>query len=182
MVSKNTSVLSVNSFFIPIESSPFLVSGLQDFFIDVSNNSDGSSAEQCAHDSKTFAPGETRVYECPCGIYGRYVRIRVDMTRRDNLRLCEVQVQAGGEQKPFPLQRVMSILLLGFVSRHRLAGLREARIGTITADSFWLLRVSQALLVPRAWSEKTKTLSHKTCLSKCQNCNVFVMLPKCYRT
>ena len=69
---------------------------LKPFYIDVSNNSDGSSAQQCAHDSMVFAPSETRVYVCPCEIYGRYVRIRYPDTVRSYLQLCEVRVQAGG--------------------------------------------------------------------------------------
>ena len=64
----------------------------------VSNNTDGSSAQQCAHDPKQWGPSETRVYQCPCGMYGRYVRIRYSATLKAFLQLCEVQVQAGGKE------------------------------------------------------------------------------------
>ena len=69
---------------------------LENFHIDASNNSDGSSARQCAHEPGRLNPSETRVYTCPCGIYGRYVRIRYSRDRRSHMQLCEVQVQAGG--------------------------------------------------------------------------------------
>ena len=64
----------------------------------MSNNSDGSSAEQCAHEPNSFAPSETRVYTCPCGLFGRYVRMRYDQSTRNNIELCEVQVQPGGKE------------------------------------------------------------------------------------
>ena len=70
---------------------------LENFYIDVSNNSDGSYAQQCAHEPGRLNPSETRVYACPCGIYGRYVRIRYSPDVRKFLTLCEVQVQAGGK-------------------------------------------------------------------------------------
>ena len=75
----------------------FVGSWLSDFYIDVSNNSDGSSAQQCDYDSTPFGAAETRVYTCPTGIYGRYVRIRFASNKYQHLQLCEVQVQGGGE-------------------------------------------------------------------------------------
>ena len=74
------------------------VHNLKAFYIDVSNNSDGSSAQQCTQDPVQFAPSETRVYACPCGMHGRYVRIRYPVNLRANMQLCEVQVQAGGKE------------------------------------------------------------------------------------
>ena len=74
------------------------VTFLGPFYIDVSNNSDGSASEQCAHEANLFNTGETRLYPCPCGMYGRYVRIRYPNDENTTLRLCEVQVQAGGEK------------------------------------------------------------------------------------
>ena len=65
--------------------------------IDVSNNSDGSSAQQCVFEPNVFDLEETRVYACPCEMYGRYVRIRFPVDVERTLILCEVQVQAGGE-------------------------------------------------------------------------------------
>ena len=64
----------------------------------MSNSSDGSSAQQCAHEPKGFNTGETKVYTCPCGLYGRYVRIRYPVNQRSFLYLCEVQIQSGGKQ------------------------------------------------------------------------------------
>ena len=69
---------------------------MANFYIDVSNNSDGSSAEQCAYDSVPYVGSETRVYVCPDGIYGRYVRVRYATNKQDYLQLCEVQVQGRG--------------------------------------------------------------------------------------
>ena len=69
----------------------------EEFYIDVSNNSDGSSAVQCAHEPNVIPPTETRVYTCPCGVYGRYVRIRYPVDRNAFMVLCEVQVQGGGK-------------------------------------------------------------------------------------
>ena len=77
--------------------SPRFYSVNKDIHIDVSNNSDGSSAQQCAFDSRHFAPSETRVYTCPCGMYGRFVRIRFPLDAKRHMQLCEVQVQAGGK-------------------------------------------------------------------------------------
>ena len=71
---------------------------LDNFFIDVSNYSDGSSAQQCAYERVRFVPGETRVYTCPCGMFGRYVRVRFAVTVRSYLQLCEVQIQSAGTQ------------------------------------------------------------------------------------
>ena len=77
----------------------FLTTGnLDNFYIDVSNYSNGSSAEQCAYERVRFVPGETRVYTCPCGMFGRYVRVRFAATVRSYLQLCEVQIQSGGTQ------------------------------------------------------------------------------------
>ena len=67
------------------------------FYIDVSNNSDGSAAQQCAREPNKFDTGTTRVYPCPCGMFGRYVRIRYDVGDTNHLLMCEVQVQPGGE-------------------------------------------------------------------------------------
>ena len=71
-------------------------------FIDVSNNSDGSSAQQCVHDRIELAGSETRVYTCPCEMYGRYVRIRYPVNQREYLTLCEVQIQSGGKRNTYP--------------------------------------------------------------------------------
>ena len=80
------------------ESNVFLIAdALKPFYIDVSNSSDGSSVQQCAHNSAQFAPSETRVFPCPCGIYGRYVRIRYPLEQSAYIVLCEVQIQSGGE-------------------------------------------------------------------------------------
>ena len=70
---------------------------LKDFYIDVSNNSDGSAAQECAHEPGAYVPSETRVYPCPCGMYGRYVRIRYPVDRVAYMQLCEAQVQSEGE-------------------------------------------------------------------------------------
>ena len=63
----------------------------------MSNNADGSTAQQCAYDPKPFTASETKVYACPCGMYGRYVRIRYPVDQTTQRQLCEVQVQAGGK-------------------------------------------------------------------------------------
>ncbi len=73
-----------------------LVGRLQQIHLDVSNSSDGSSAQQCAYDAAGFNASETRVYTCPAGISGRYVRIRFDDTYTSSLELAEVQVQGEG--------------------------------------------------------------------------------------
>ena len=70
---------------------------LDSFFIDVSNNSDVRPAVQCAFEPVKFAASETRVYNCPCEMFGRYVRIRYAGDRRVYFQLCEVQVQSGGK-------------------------------------------------------------------------------------
>ena len=76
----------------------FLTGLKDDFYIDVSNNSDGSSAQQYAHEAGLIPPSETRVYTCPCEMYGKYVRIRYPVDRKDAyMVLCEVQVQGGGK-------------------------------------------------------------------------------------
>ena len=64
----------------------------------VGNNSNGNSAEECAFEPNAFTPSETRVYTCPCGMFGRYVRIWYPERRNAYLQLCEGQVQAGGKE------------------------------------------------------------------------------------
>ena len=68
---------------------------LADFFIEVSDNSSGSPAQQCAYDAVMYGPSETRTYECPSPLLGRYVRIRFSSTKNSHLhlQLCEVQVE-----------------------------------------------------------------------------------------
>ena len=73
----------------------------RDLFIEIGNNSDGSSAQQCAHEPGLFAPSETRVYTCPCGMYGRCVRIRYPVNQSSYLSLCEVQIQPAGKRTIF---------------------------------------------------------------------------------
>ena len=68
---------------------------LSNFYVDVSNNADGSSAQQCAFEAVPFMKAETRVYTCPSAISGRYVRIRFAEAKREILELCKVQVQGG---------------------------------------------------------------------------------------
>ena len=68
---------------------------LVDFYIDVSNSSDGSSAEQCAYDGVPYQSAETRIYSCPSNIYGQFIRIRFSPNVTRTLQLCEVQVQGG---------------------------------------------------------------------------------------
>ena len=75
-----------------------LTDNLKDFYIVVGNNSDGSSAEECAFESNAFAPSETRVYTCPGRMFGRYIRIRHPEDQVAYLQLCEVQVQAWGKE------------------------------------------------------------------------------------
>ena len=67
---------------------------LKNFYIDISNNSDGSSNQQCAYDGAPYTASETRVYICPTGIFGRYARIRLVDNYPEYLQLCEVQVFA----------------------------------------------------------------------------------------
>ena len=66
---------------------------LADFYIDVSNSSDGTSAQQCAYDTVPYRTAETRIYTCPSNIYGQFVRIRLGSD--NHLQLCEVQIQGG---------------------------------------------------------------------------------------
>ena len=68
---------------------------LDDFYIDVSNSSDGSSAEQCAYDNVPYKSAETRIYSCPSNTYGQFVRIGFRHNVTGSLQLCEVQVQGG---------------------------------------------------------------------------------------
>ena len=65
----------------------------------MSNNSDGSLAEECAFEPNIYAPSESLVYLCPCGIYGRYVLIRYPVTVSNHMEVCEVQVQPRGKGK-----------------------------------------------------------------------------------
>ena len=66
---------------------------LRNIYIDVSNNTDGSSAQTCVFDNQPYKSSETRVYSCPSHLKGRYVRIGFIPTYRQNLQICEVQVQ-----------------------------------------------------------------------------------------
>ena len=74
-----------------------LASRLSDFYIDVSNNTDGSSALRCAYEPTPFSATEARTYSCPDGIGGRYVRVRFQSEKIEYLQLCEVQVQGISE-------------------------------------------------------------------------------------
>ena len=79
----------------------FYTESLNNFYIDVSNNNNGSSSQQCSHEQGAFSQSETRVYTCPCGMFGRYVRIRFPVSRSSYVDLCEVQVQPGGKDSIF---------------------------------------------------------------------------------
>ena len=68
---------------------------LSNFYIDVSNNTDGSSALRCAYEPTPFSASETRVYRCPHRLYGRYVRIRFASNKTQHLQLCEVQIHGA---------------------------------------------------------------------------------------
>ena len=85
---------------IKVANNLFVASRLSHFYIDVSNSSNGSSAQQCHHETSPFGASETRVYTCPTEMYGRYVRIRFASNKVEHLQLCEVQVQGGGEFFP----------------------------------------------------------------------------------
>ena len=61
----------------------------------MSNNSDGSSAQECAYESEPFMDAETRVYMCEGAIYGQFVRIGFQQNKTQILQLCQVQVQGG---------------------------------------------------------------------------------------
>ena len=63
----------------------------------MSNDNNGTSAKQCAREEGIFVQGQTKVYTCPCGLYGRYVRIRFS-SAASIFDLCELQVQPGGKQ------------------------------------------------------------------------------------
>ena len=65
---------------------------LADFYIDVSNNFDGSSARQCTYDNVPYEVSETRVYTCQSALYGGYVRIHFAQSKNSRLTLCKVQV------------------------------------------------------------------------------------------
>ena len=71
---------------------------MSNFYIDVSNNADGSLAEECAYETTPFRASETRTYSCPDGIGGRFVRIRFKSDKSEFLQLCEVQVQGMSEK------------------------------------------------------------------------------------
>ena len=73
----------------------FSASRLSYFTIDVSDNADGSAAKQCDREDTPFGAAETRVYSCPPGILGKYLRIRFDSNKKEHLQLCEVQVLGG---------------------------------------------------------------------------------------
>ena len=64
---------------------------LANFYIDICNNADGSSAQTCDFDDQPYKSSESRVYTC--ALKGRYVRIRRLPAIRKCLQLCEVQVQ-----------------------------------------------------------------------------------------
>ena len=68
---------------------------LSDFYINVSNNSDGSFAQECAYESEPFRSAETRVYKCENDTYGQFVWIGFQETNTEFLQLCQVQVQGG---------------------------------------------------------------------------------------
>ena len=91
---------------------------LDDFYIEVSNNSNGNSAQQCAEESEQFTGAETRVYACPSGVRGRYVRIRFDESKDGILQLCEVQVQSGKFQlfNIIPIPYPFNYLLINYLT------------------------------------------------------------------
>ena len=68
---------------------------LSNFYINVSNNSDGSSTEECAYESEPFMSAETRVYNCEGALFGQFVRIGFQQNKTEVLQLCQVQVQGG---------------------------------------------------------------------------------------
>ena len=68
---------------------------LENFYIDVNNNADGSFPQNCAFEDRTFGSSETRVYTCRNPLKGRYVRIRGLPSIVQYLGLCEVQVQGN---------------------------------------------------------------------------------------
>ena len=70
---------------------------LSNFYIDVSNNTDGSLALRCAYEPNPFSPSETRACTCLHRLYGRYVRIRFASNKTQHLQLCEVQIQNAGQ-------------------------------------------------------------------------------------
>ena len=79
----------------------FYTANLKNFYIHVSNNNNGSSSQQCSHEQVAFNQFETRVYTCPCGIFGRYVRIRFPISTSSYVDICEGQVQPGGKDSTF---------------------------------------------------------------------------------
>ena len=67
---------------------------LKNFYINVSNSSDGSSSQICAYEDQPFRSSETRVYICRSYLKGRYVRIGYPSNYTLYfLQLCEVQVK-----------------------------------------------------------------------------------------
>ena len=73
-----------------------LADRLNDFSIKVSNDTDGNLAHECTSETNnSFQSAESRVYICPSGMSGRYVRIQY-IAKAEYLMLCEVQVQGGG--------------------------------------------------------------------------------------
>ena len=95
-------------------------------YIEVCNNSDGSSAQQCAHEPRKLNQEETRVYTCPRGMYGRYVRIRCPPDQYSYMQLCEVQIQpevskiTSKEIQPCRMRFVISFAFLSH-PRHRMS-------------------------------------------------------------
>ena len=67
---------------------------LAGFYIDVSNNADGTAAVQRAFEDEgsTFQASETRIYTCDPPIIGRVVRIRFPTSKTEFMQLCEIQV------------------------------------------------------------------------------------------
>ena len=90
--SENCSLLNHNGAEILIPS--ITAQRLQNFFVDISNNTHVGQGQQCAHDDEPYLPSETRAYVCPSAIFGRYVTIRFGSNTEQYLQLCEVQVMA----------------------------------------------------------------------------------------
>ena len=73
------------------------------FFIDVGNDTYmyNREGQYCSQESE-FNITQTRVYECPTEIFGRFVRIHFPPDHERRLRLCEVQVFGYTENSDFP--------------------------------------------------------------------------------
>ncbi len=69
---------------------------LSHFFIYVTNNAHGKDVKQCAFDNVPYKASESRTYNCPIGMTGRFVRLAFEKSKREYLQLCEVQVYAKG--------------------------------------------------------------------------------------